>query len=450
MDRSLSLAPRAPWWLASFLFALGLALGLTAEPAHGQDCKAAPAWFKTGAPEPDPEKVRDKNCEFHQWAVQELLYQVQIEPNGRARFLNLASPHALFLYTGDRPAPYPGANSTLFKLGAGMAQLRRANDASPLVFLPRIVKTDDSTFDEVTQAGSNAVLIDQKGQWVYYTSSINKIFYDFVVKGGYYTQKGIQDAPAAITYPNGALETKSSWRIASIKGGPTYIPDAERSYFTVDGAQICQAFDAKGCTSFVTAKMALVGLHLAGVVKGHPEMIWATFEHNLNAPDCKDTRSTGSDFSFYRAGQSCGTAPYWEDCNNASTDRKTPSEICRLHPQGEPGASAENTPNIQVLNQSFHQLLPADKAIWANYDYAGAIWTEGEPSDALLVLSNIRGSTKLANTSLESFTQKQHCFDCHRTAPAQMSCFDRYARKNLFLSHLVGLVCKRPKLLASH
>ena len=30
--------------------------------------------------------------------------------------------------------------------------------------------------------------------------------------------------------------------------------------------------------------MAMVGLHVVGSVKGHPEMVWATFEHIDNAP----------------------------------------------------------------------------------------------------------------------------------------------------------------------
>lgn len=195
--------------------------------------------------------------------------------------------------------------------------------------------------------------------------------------------------------------------------------------------------------------MALVGLHLTGVVEGHPEMIWATFEHKGNAPDCKATPASPEDaYSFYTSGKNCG--PSGESCNQKSTDATRPSEICRVHPYGEPEASVGNTRNIQALNQSFHQQLPAG-SVWRNYDYIGSTWTEGEPSDAMLVLANIRGSSKLANTSLESFTQDQSCFSCHNTQPMQMgSCLRQTGLKNLYLSHLFGLVCKRSQLLSSH
>jgi len=426
-----------------------LAVGLLAGPAFGQGCPADPAWLKPDAPEADFTLARSTNCAIHQWAVQEFFYQVQTV-NGLARFLGLASPHALFLYSGDKPAPYPGGATTSFKLGQNMARLRstgKANAASPLVFLPRTLKTPDTTFDANTQAGSNAVLVDQQGQWVYYTASINKAYYDYVVNKGIYTLTAFLSAPPDVTFPVGALETKSSWRIA-VKDGTTYIPDAAKSFYTID-AQVCK--DA-ACQSFVPATMALVGLHVVGLIQGHPEMIWATFEHHLNAPDCASTPSTETRSSFYKAGQNCGTSPFWDTCNKISTDTKTPSEVCRAHPQGEPEGSQGNTANILSLNQSFHSLLPAG-SVWANYDYASAVWTTGKVGpNGLIVLddSEIRGSKKAANTSLESFTQEQNCLHCHTYQPLQIgTCFgkrdDPTKWKNLYVSHLFGLLCKTTK-----
>jgi len=426
-----------------------LAVGLLAGPAYGQSCPADPAWFNPNAPEPDPTTTRDTNCAIHQWAMQEFLFQVQTV-DGLTRFLGLASPHALFLYSGDKPAPYPGGATTLFKMGKDMARLHRtgkgnaANAASPLVFLPRTLKTPNTTFDANTQAGSNSVLVDQQGQWAYYTASINKVYYDYVVNKGIYTLSAFLSAPPQSTFPAGAIETKSSWRIA-VKDGTTYIPNAAKSYYTIE-AQVCKD---ESCKSFVPATMALVGLHVVGLIQGHPEMIWATFEHSLNTPDCKNTPSADARYSFYKAGQNCGTSPFWDTCNKASTDKTTPSEICRAHPQGEPEGSQGNTANILSLNQSFHQLLPAG-SIWTSYEYASAVWTTGKVGpNGLIVLddSEIRGSKKAANTSLESFTQEQNCLHCHTYQPLQIgTCFgkrdDPNAWKNLYSSHLFGLLCK--------
>ena len=38
-----------------------------------------------------------------------------------------------------------------------------------------------------------------------------------------------------------------------------------------------------------TVLMALVGMHVVGSTAGHPEMIWATFEHKNNAPNSSYT-----------------------------------------------------------------------------------------------------------------------------------------------------------------
>jgi hypothetical protein len=449
MARRHTLAHRALRGLTHGLVAVGLALALPAGPAHGQDCKADPAWFQPGGPpEPDFRKDFTTNCDFHRWAVQEFLYLVQPEANKNARFLNLASPHSLFLYTGDKPAPYPGKPITRFQLGKGMAGLQSpgtANAPSPIVFLPRTVKTPDGTFDGHTQAGSNAILTDQKGQWVYYTSTINRWYYDFVLDHSYYTLLGLLGAPAATAFPEGTVETKTAWRIAA-KEGKTYIPDADQSYYTTV-ANICR--DAS-CSAYVEATMALVGFHVVGTVHGHPEMIWATFEHRSNAPGCAATPSQDP-FSFYTSKRDCGTSPLWRNCNQKPTDNTKPSEVCRVHPYGEPAAaeSVGNTANIQRLNQSYYGQLP-EGSVWRNYFYAGSTWTTGKVGpDGLIVTAGteVRGSTKLANTSLESFTQEQNCFSCHITKAIQMSeCVGgAQPAKNLYLSHLFGLIpCPPP------
>lgn len=419
--------------------------------AKAEPCLADPAWFKPNAPEADFTKPRPNNCDFHQWAVQEFLYLVQVEqgPDKLARFLTLASPHALFLFSGDKPAPYPGTPATRFKLGSGMARLRsgqgKSDAARRVVFLPRTLKTENTTFDADKQAGSNAVLVDQKAQVVYYTAQINEVYYDFVVDKGYYTLAAFLNAPPATAFPVGTLETKSSWRIA-VKDGTTYIPDAATTYYTVQG-EVCKDSD---CKTLVPATMALVGLHVVGTVKDHPEMVWATFEHKTNAPDCQATPSPRNGYSFYQAGQNCGTAPFWETCNQIRQgDFTTPSEICRAHPYGEPGDKPENIPNIKSINDSFFALLPAG-SVWRNYFYAGAIWTTGltDPTTGLIKLddASLRGSKKAANTSMESFTQEKNCLHCHTYQPLQIgNCFgsrtDATKWKNLYVSHLFGLLC---------
>jgi hypothetical protein len=370
----------------------------------------------------------------------------------------MASPHALFLYEGDRPKPYPGGSNTQFKLGAGMALLQsspgESNAAPNVVFLPRTLKTGNTTFDDHTQAGSNAVLIDQKGQIVYYTSQINKSYYDFVVKHTYYELATFKDQknpiPQATAFPPRSLEIKSSWRIAS-KEGKDYIPIQEQeNYYTVMDF-LCQD---NACKSKVKVTMALIGFHVVGMVEGHPEMVWATFEHDKNVPDCKNTPSSG-DYSLYPASKNCGKAPFWESCNQIPTPgTMTPSDVCRAYPYGEIQPSdqpqRENTANVLSINDSYKKLLAKlfpKGSVWSHYTYVGAVWTTGETDSAgLIKLDNasIRGSRKAANTSMESFTQEKNCLHCHTYQPAQVrkGCFDNRGI-NLYVSHLLGLLCDR-------
>ena len=413
------------------------------DPAGADPCPASADWFKPNAPEANF-ALPDANCAFHQWAVQEFLYLVQTE-NGLARFLNLANPHALFLYQGDGPAPYPGSSVTQFKLGAGMARLRagngQSNDAGRVIFLPRTLKTPNSTFDGNTQAGSNAVLVDQQGQVVYYTSQVNKVYYDFFRKNKYYTKAPYASIPAATALDVGSVEVKSSWRIA-VKNKVEYMDSATRSkYYTVEG-QVC---NDKDCKSLVSATMALVGLHVVGRVKDHPEMVWATFEHYANAPDCSRTPWPASGMSFYTSNQNCGKGPFWDGCNQIHKDDwTTPSQICRAHPDGEP-ATAENIANITSIKVSFSRLVPST-SVWKNYSYMSAVWTTplADPPTTLISLSDasIRGSKKASNTTMESFTQEKNCLHCHTYQPTQISgnCFPS-GNKNIYLSHLVGLIC---------
>lgn len=443
---------------------LALALGLppvgqAAEPlmmpSHSQGgaelCPASAAWFDPKAPEAKFEFDDSKNCAFHQWAVQELLYLMQPGDKEKARFLEMASPQAAFPSKGD-PKPYPGSPNTQFKLGAGMAILRssqgESNAAPSVVFLPRTLKTENTTFEGHTQAGSFAVLIDQKGQVVYYTAQVNKIYYDFIRDNGYYKKEAYANIPAATTFPVGTLEVKSSWRIAETEGKTYISPDDQKTYYTVPG-KICQD---SGCKSTVSATMALVGFHVVGTVKGHPEMVWATFEHKKNVPDCKDTPRSG-DYSLYPTGKNCGKAPFWENCNQIpKPDSKTPSDVCRAYPYGEiepvDQRQRDNTANIRSINDSYARIAREKGYVWENYFYAGAVWTTGEtdPSTRLIKLDNasIRGSKKAANTSLESFTQEKNCLHCHTYRPAQdkPNCLPS-GNKNINVSHLIGLLCDR-------
>ena len=86
------------------------------------------------------------------------------------------------------------------------------------------------------------------------------------------------------TFPVGSLELKVSWVDANA------IPSDKRgNYYTTTGA-----LSPDYGKTFVNTEVALLGMHVVGVVENHPEFIWATFEHNDLAPNYDWEANTAS------------------------------------------------------------------------------------------------------------------------------------------------------------
>jgi hypothetical protein len=190
--------------------------------------------------------------------------------------------------------------------------------------------------------------------------------------------------------------------------------------------------------------LGLVGFHLVMSTKNHPEFVWATFEHNTNAPDCTNPQTApGGGWSF--TSEPCAeclktkTPAECTDCkfNTGITPppglTSDPTEVCRVYPDGtdpDPMTGGNNNDtnraNINALNDQlvgpggFLTQLPADSpmAVWKNYSLMGGLWTNGgvgsEGDDVQ------RGSLELANMTMETFFQQpqQNCFTCHNYDPA--------------------------------
>jgi hypothetical protein len=180
------------------------------------------------------------------------------------------------------------------------------------------------------------------------------------------------------------------------------------------------------------ARLAMVGMHVVGSVFGHPEMIWATFEHINNAPSEKYSylagnhakdgppRSTGGAWLFSGVGGTINSA-------RMRFERRTgnivaigandigPSDVLRLMPWGsEPDAAATNTDVIAINSSIRGQLKEGD--VRRNYIMTGSIWTlDGEDPDN--ETTKLKGTKKTANTTMETFVQQSsdNCFSCHRS-----------------------------------
>jgi len=136
---------------------------------------------------------------------------------------------------------------------------------------------------DIKQAGGRQILIDQNGHAIYYGIHVNQAFADFVDMNKLRTAQAIRDADAKRFLPAGVAEFKSAWQ---------EVDDADPSLATyittrtgvshiaqVDG-QIVEDRDNPRQTT-----LRLLALHVVFSLPGHPELIWATFEHSDGAPD---------------------------------------------------------------------------------------------------------------------------------------------------------------------
>ncbi len=379
----------------------------------------APSWFphaQTSAPD-SAGFQSSSNCAFHQWSWNAFLWLTQ-DVGGQPRFLTMPSDGIGGV-----------ANGVLDPL-IGRSQQAR-------------------TVELIDQAGPDGVLVDRHGRAVYYSIHSNDVFGQFMASNHLQDPKALRAFDPKTPFPVGSMTLKAAWKVVQ--------PGEDVSTFYTRQATIAKLAMRKGklvaTSDTETQTVALVGFHIGGTVNGHPEMIWATFEHQDNAPDLPKPAEemlpndvvSAKDWTFYQAGTPM------KQCNvnaagagaltlNAQTQTLSPvTQVCRMVPFGgqKPCPSGQdcNIANIQSINASVQGQL---NDVWKNYFEVGAIWFVAEdalapnctfqPGSALECIPTptpdgapplLTGSIKLSNSTIETFTQVQstqnNCFACHNT-----------------------------------
>ncbi len=308
---------------------------------------------------------------------------------------------------------------------------------------------------EQGQAQGNGVLEAQKtanGSLVYYQTIVNDVYAYFAtgVKDHAITatQFPINAADLAnitafasghATFPDPnalAVEVKSSWVEA------TGLPNLS-SYITMTATiptyDTITSTTTWTLTGQKTVQLALVGFHVVGSTgsaprkpQGHPEMIWATFEHFANAPRADyhyfNTGGTNQDVPENANAAWLFSATYpsppppltnfnQEHMNFSSPPNInanpaftiSPSDTLRIEPFGIDGSNAGS--NTQVISMNNHvrgMLVGGD--IRGSYIMTGATWT---PFGAPPTGGNGVGTNLLSNTTMETYQQGTNCFTCH-------------------------------------
>jgi hypothetical protein len=323
-----------------------------------------------------------------------------------------------------------------------------------LIFKDQFVLLDlFGNFHETEQGQADGgVLMAQNGSLVYYSLTVNNVFALFRTMQGSKVPIDAQfpvtqpqlDAVMAFAAANGqapvidsealAIEIKASWVEAA------GLVDADKF---IQMKAIVPTYDKSNPSDWVpngtrTVKLAMVGMHVVGSTKGHPEMLWATFEHVRNAPAGAYTyrdlsggtvtvpQDTSANWVFATSG---AAAPFnqmrMRMGDEASSDHIVaispfaigPSSILRTMPWGLPAGNANGNAEVISINQVVRSALhPAD--VRRNYFHEGTTWTI---FGAKPTADNQVGTNQLENATLETFNQGGNCFGCHTTNTTRVS-----------------------------
>ena len=152
------------------------------------------------------------------------------------------------------------------------------------------------------QAGGGDTLLSLNGSLVYFGVNVNDVYawFNTAVSNGVIpvsapfptTQAQLtqivnyaKSNKANLTDANAlTMEIKTAWvdaaKVASVADYITVQAEVP-NYVKVDK----NTWKINATHPTVPKKLALVGMHVVGPVQGHPEMVWATFEHSQNAPN---------------------------------------------------------------------------------------------------------------------------------------------------------------------
>lgn len=338
----------------------------------------------------------------------------------------------------------------------------RAELVQKLTFDKQFVLLDlFGNFPETEQGQADGgVLMAQNGSLVYYALTVNNVFALYRTMLGASVPAGTKfpltqtDLNAITTFAGAhgqspvidsealAIEIKSSW--VEAQG----LVDADKF---IQMKATVPTYDKSNPNDWVpngtqTITLAMVGMHIVGSTgstngansnHGHPELLWATFEHLSNDPAAAYTYTNNSSGSTNVAQNTAGT---WVFCANGaaapfnemhmrmggpngdhvvanSPFSISASNILRTMPFGLNGSSANGNAEVISINGTVRSLLDSAD-IRRNYFHEGTTWTifGASPSG-----SNQVGTNKLENSTLETFFQGNNCFSCHATNTTAVS-----------------------------
>ncbi len=304
------------------------------------------------------------------------------------------------------------------------------------------------------------VLVTQDCRLVYYLIQVNDVYAYFLTgyKNGIIPATEFPTGEADLTMIEAvagkrlddrnalAVELKSAWIEFTESEAPYYTANyitMKRTIPIYNNPVPCSSTSSS--TSWSPsgsrrdARLALIGMHVVFSVKGHPEMLWSTFEHVNNTPNEKykynDENRHGQKqlldiaadhWMFSNTDSNAGfneTLLHFKDGNIVGDGIKPigPGNIRRNAPWGSSWDKGDLNTEIIYANQQLIGGL-AGPDVRKNYIMIGTAWTcnveshcnsGGDPGAP--GVNMWKGSEQLVNTTMETFITKgsSACFNCH-------------------------------------
>ncbi|MBL8651678.1 MAG: hypothetical protein JNL35_14900 [Sphingopyxis sp.] len=390
------------------------------------------------------------DCLFNQWSWEAFVW-ANAPIDGTPRFLSWQVPDDLIASPNDAP------RTSLLRLDAHMKPVHAG--------------IGTSNQDNAIVEADGSMLIGQNGYPVYASIHMTPNYYtvtkrNLIATGAYESNPNQDDY-----YSPGDAIVKATWyRLADGETAPagTYTTQAEVPVLQNNCNGTSCAVVPSGKYEVVT--VALVGMHVVGYVDNHPEFLWATFEHKLNAPMFADNTftfdpnaSNPGNFTFYKGGTPYSQAALLVETNtnpatvtfDAATGKFSPvTNIVQMNQTG--GDTQPNGPSniaaINVASQKAAGNFPNNSPL-QNYNLIGTAWfkpntyvttTAGWQN---LNQTNAVGAVSLMNSTAETFLQSakgqqgNNCFECHSATSFSYAGIQPKALpiRRIAISHLIAV-----------
>jgi len=408
--------------------------------------------------------LHENNCDFYKWSEQ--------------MFLWVTSPNV----SGDYSSGTVMESDSFYTVSTVVDGVRTLipHEKGKLISAVANSQKNDKLFADTEEGqATDDVLMAQNGSLIYYISMVNDVYAQYLngvansggsVSGSEFptTQDQLNTIIAyaktqgiTVKDPNTlTIEVKTSWVAADELANVS-------DYITMNA--IVPTYDTSNDQKWIPngtepKKLAMIGIHIVGTIDGHPEMVWATFEHLNNAPNLsytyldtnKETKTqpadTGNDWLLNSdSSNSTYNQSHIKYCNASELKQKKCNELNTIFATTDNTISASNTkmtkpwgvandgvPNaenstvaasnsevISINNSVLGKLAAGD--LRKNYIFIGATWTDGgaAPTGTSYSATNTAagvaiGTSQLANSTMETYAQNgagysQYgtCFSCH-------------------------------------